>query len=218
MKVPQILLICALVAASGRKSATGDPEPPPTPVGAFDAQQDVGDAHKGRAEFDVVSREYRITGSGANMWFKTDSFHFLYKKISGDVAITADVRFVGRGKEPHRKAALIVRQSLAPDSQYADVVVHGDGTTSLQYRPGPGVDTEEAPTGVTAPNSIRIERHGHEFMVAAGNPGKATQMAGPIIVTMKDPVYVGLAVCSHSPDVLETAIFSDVKVEQGRRR
>ena len=218
MKVTQRLFVCGLLAAFGGEWVAADPEPAPTPLGVFEGQQDVGDAQKGSAEFHPGNGEYRVTGSGANTWFKRDAFHFLYKKISGDVSITADVRFVGRGKEAHRKAALMIRQGMTPDSQYADVVLHGDGTTSLQYRPGSGVDTEEVPVDATAPTRIQIERHGHEFAVAAGKPGSAMHTAGPIIVTMKDPVYVGLAVCSHNPDVLETAIFSNVKVEQRRKR
>ena len=49
------------------------------------------------------------------------------KKVSGDVAITADVNFIGTGAVAHRKAALMIRQSLDADSAYADVAVHGDG-------------------------------------------------------------------------------------------
>ena len=32
-------------------------------------------------------------------------------------------------------------------------------------------------------------------------------------MVLKDPVYVGFGVCSHKADVLETAIFSNVKLE-----
>jgi hypothetical protein len=32
-------------------------------------------------------------------------------------------------------------------------------------------------------------------------------------VSMHDPVYVGLAVCSHNAQVLETAVFSNVVLE-----
>jgi hypothetical protein len=35
---------------------------------------------------------------------------------------------------------------------------------------------------------------------------------GPVIVSMQDPVYVGLVVCSHSAGALETATFSKVRL------
>ncbi len=41
----------------------------------------------------------------------------------------------------HRKAALMIRQSLEPDAAYADVALHGDGLTSLQFRPTAGAAT-----------------------------------------------------------------------------
>ena len=194
---------CSLVAAS---------------LGIFADHQDIGiTPKKGDVQFDSKNGEYRVTGGGANMWFKTDAFQFVYKQVSGDMTLTADVHFVGQGTEAHRKAALMVRQSLEPDSPYADVAVHGDGLTSLQYRPGAGVDTEESRLPIKAPVKIRIERRGNEFMVSAGNPGEQMESTGPIIVVMQNPVYVGLAMCSHNADVLETAIFSNVTLTQPRR-
>jgi Tol biopolymer transport system component len=46
-----------------------------------------------------------------------------------------------------------------------------------------------------------------------GKPGAELQPVGPATVVLKDPVYVGLGVCSHKADVLESAIFTNVKLE-----
>jgi hypothetical protein len=67
-----------------------------------------------------------------------DAFHFAWKKASGDLALAADVAFLGAGKDPHRKACLMIRQSLDADSAYVDVALHGDGLTSLQFREAKG--------------------------------------------------------------------------------
>jgi len=41
-------------------------------------------------------------------------------------------------------------------------------------------------------------------------------MVGPVeYVSLPDSVYVGLAVCSHVATTVETAIFSNVKLEPG---
>lgn len=182
--------------------------------GLFDSHCDIGITPKaGEAAYDPTTSEYRITGGGANMWFKTDAFQFVYKQISGDVTLTADIRFVGQGVEAHRKAALMIRQSLDPDSAYADVALHGDGLTSLQYRATAGADTQEMRSELKAPVRIRIERHGDQFSMAAANPGEEWKITGPVTVVLHDPVYIGLAVCSHNADVLETAIFSKVSLE-----
>ncbi len=100
----------------------------------FQGHQDIGTNPKaGSAEYDPTTKEYRVTGGGANIWGTVDAFQFVYTKLSGDVTLAADVRFVGQGVEHHRKAALMIRQSVDPDSPYADVALHGDGLRSLQY-------------------------------------------------------------------------------------
>src|SRR6266496_3843601 len=89
------------------------------PVGVFESKGDIGATPKsGSAEF--TGGEYRVTGGGANVWGTEDALQFVWKKISGDVTINADVRFEGSGTEAHRKAMLMVRQDLTPGSAYAD--------------------------------------------------------------------------------------------------
>jgi len=186
-------------------------------LGTFESNGDVGvTPQKGKVEFDGKS-EYRITGGGANMWAATDAFHFVWKKMSGDAALTADVNFIGVGAIAHRKAALMIRQSLEADSAYADVALHGDGLTSLQYRATAGAITQETPqaakSDLTAPVRIRLERRGDRFTMLAGKPGEPLTTTGPATVALHDPVYVGLAVCSHDANILETAVFSNVTVQ-----
>lgn len=185
-------------------------------IGVFEAQGDVGENPKaGSAEFDMASAEYRVTGGGANIWASVDAFHFLWKRISGDVTLTADVKFVGSGAVAHRKAVLMIRQNLNPDSAYADVSLHGDGLTSLQFRPKAGEATSEMRAEVNMPARIRIERRGNEFRMSAGKAGEELKATGPASVVLEGAVYVGIGVCSHDADVLETAIFSNVRIETG---
>lgn len=183
-------------------------------VGTFEQHGDVGETPKaGAVEFDAATGEYRVTGGGANIWAGVDAFQFVWKRISGDVTITADVRFIGTGAVDHRKAVLMVRQNLNPDSAYADVALHGDGLTSLQFRPKAGEATQEIRSTLKMPVRIRIERHGNEFKMYAGQPGEELAPSGPATVVLDDPVYVGIGVCSHDANVLETAVFSNLKIE-----
>jgi len=59
--------------------------------------------------------------------------------VTGDVDLSPAINFAGAGRNPHRKAGLMVRASLAPDAPYAHAVAHGDGLLSLQYRRGAGL-------------------------------------------------------------------------------
>src|SRR5437879_11330077 len=96
-------------------------------VGIFESDGAVGEPKKGSVEYNAAAGEYRITGGGANIWASIDAFHFVWKRLSGDVTLTADIQFSGAGAAAHRKAVLMVRQTLEADSPYADVALHGDG-------------------------------------------------------------------------------------------
>lgn len=210
------LALCSVTAFAGACFFTQARQEPTGNLGLFANHQDIGTTPKaGTAEYDSATKEYRVTGGGANIWGKVDAFQFVYTKLSGDVTLTADVRFIGEGVEHHRKAALMIRQSLDPDAPYADVALHGDGLTSLQYREAPGDVTKEIRSDLKAPVRIRIERHGNQFTIAAGSPAEELKQSGPVTVNLQDPVYVGLAVGSHNADVLETAVFSNVTLQQG---
>src|ERR1700758_3229763 len=96
--------------------------------GAFEASSDVGTVlHPGSVEYDAENGTYTIAGSGENMWLSKDAYRFAWKKMSGDVSLSADISFLGTGGNPHRKAVLMIRQSLDTDSVYVDIARHGNG-------------------------------------------------------------------------------------------
>ena len=186
-------------------------------LGIFDDHADVGSVlHAGSVEYDASKRTYTIAGSGENMWFASDAFHFVWKKVSGDVTLTADISFLGSGGEAHRKAVLMIRKSLDADSPYADVARHGDGLTSLQARDEKGVNTSEIQSAVKAPARVRIARRGEYFYIWVAGEGEELQLSGGSMrVPMHDPFYVGIGVCSHNKDTVEKAVFSNVDLTVG---
>jgi len=186
-----------------------------TNLGIFSAQADIGNVAKpGSAGFSPSNGDYLVTGSGGNMWFTNDAFHFVWKEMSGNLSLAADIRFIGAGKNPHRKACLLIRQSLAPDSAYVDVAVHGVGLTSLQYRETDGGTTHEIQSNVSAPARVGIEKHGDYFTVFVAPNGKKLVPSGAMYrIHFKEPFYVGLGVCSHDDQTLEQAVFSNVTLK-----
>jgi len=96
-------------------------------LGLFETNADIGKvSHPGSATFDSSEKAYVIAGGGDNMWFTNDAFQFVWKPVSRDFALQAGVQWLAAGGNAHRKACLLVRQSLAPDAAYIDVAVHGD--------------------------------------------------------------------------------------------
>ncbi|HEV8038859.1 MAG TPA: hypothetical protein VGP62_08355 [Bryobacteraceae bacterium] len=183
-------------------------------VGIFERDADVGENPKtGSIEFNADRGNYRVTGGGDNIWAKVDAFHFAWRQISGDVVVTADVKFLGAGAVDHRKAVLMIRQNLDRSAAYADVALHGDGLTSLQFRPTAGAETLEQRSTLNMPSRIRIARVGNQFTMYAAKGDGEMAPTGPATVVLEDPVYVGIGVCSHDANTLETAIFSNVRIE-----
>jgi hypothetical protein len=91
------------------------------------------------------------------MWGSADAFYFVWKQVSGDVTLAADIEWVGTSEVGHRKAVLMVRQSLDPGAAYADAVSHGDGLTSLQFR---GAAKEQTVLTLTESSILRrYNRH-----------------------------------------------------------
>jgi TolB protein len=188
-------------------------------IGIFDGKGDVGTVlHTGSADFDLDSGSYSVSGSGVNMWSTTDAFYYLWKEVDGDVALTADIKFPEPGVEPHRKAALIIRQSLDAGSAYADAALHGDGLTSLQFRNENGGATHEVQANITAPKRLRIEKRGKYVLMFLGDEAGNMRFSGAATrIEFEEPFYIGLGVCSHNDNVLETAVFSSIAIDTNWR-
>jgi TolB protein len=186
-------------------------------LGLFAKHGEVGFVGRaGSAEYDARAKTYTVAGGGENMWFDKDAFHFVWRQATGDVSLAADVRFVGTGGNPHRKACLLIRQSLEPDSPYADAVVHGDGLTSLQYREVRGGPTREIQSNVSAPRRIRIDKEGDEVFMSVAHDDDALHAAGGSFrIRFREPFLVGLGVCAHDNDAIEKAVFSNVEIASG---
>jgi TolB protein len=183
-------------------------------LGIFTGAGDIGNVgKKGSVTFNPSDSSYTVTGSGTNMWFDSDQFHYVWKQVSGDVTIEADMAWVGEGVDAHRKACLVIRQDLDTSAIYADAAVHGDGLTSLQYRETEGGLTREIQSNGYSPSRVRLERIGDylSMSVAAGDEDFRPS-GGSLRLHFKEPFYIGLGVCAHNNEVLETAIFSKVRV------
>ncbi len=181
-------------------------------LGIFSEQGDIGDVAKaGSVNFDAATGEYRIAGGGENMWNTNDAFHFVWNKMSGDFALTADVRWIGTNGSPHRKACLLIRESLAPESPYVDVAVHGSGLTSLQYRETPFALSHEVKAQISGPLRVRLEKRGQYYSIWTAAAGEELKPAGGYLpVSLAETCYVGLGVCAHDNRTIETAVFSNV--------
>src|SRR5437879_13317783 len=112
-------VILSLAVAAARAPAQQ------TALGLFHGQTDVGQVTKrGSVTYDAGRARYTIAGSGANMWFDRDDFHFVWKRLEGNVILTARAQLDGPGVVTDRKLGWSVRCSLDSESQYVYTQVH----------------------------------------------------------------------------------------------
>jgi Tol biopolymer transport system component len=185
------------------------------PTGIFENHQDIGKVlQAGSVEYNASRKTYTVSGSGENMWLTADALHFAWKQASGDVALTADISFVASSGNEHRKAVLMLRQDLDADSAYADVALHGNGLTSLQYRDAKGEATHEIQSNVSAPKRLRIEKRGDYIYVMLATEDDELHPSGAALrIPFHGQFYAGIGVCAHDKDAVEKAKFANVELD-----
>jgi len=185
-------------------------------LGVFTNSGDVGaPAKKGSVEFNASNGQYKITGAGANIWGKVDQFQYAWKEVPGNFSVTATMEFLGKGAD-HRKAGIMVRQSLDTDSAYADFLIHGNGMPAIQWRSAQGQDTNAFDFPFDGPGKFKLKfvRTGVKMYAYLSKNGGEMKELAHTEVSLRNPVRLGLFVCSHDANASDTVVFSDVVVEE----
>jgi hypothetical protein len=199
-----------------------------TSIGIFEGQSDVGGPLvPGSASYDGATKQYTINSAGYNVWYTRDEFRYLWKRMSGNVSLAADIAFPDPNGFSDRKAFLIIRQSLDDDSKEVIAALHGAGMAHLAQRPEHGVRVKDLEfriggrgrPGGTSPDSlvpvipkrIGLEKQGDNFAIFISLEGEPMHQFGPpITLHFDEPFYVGIGFCSHLPDKSDTAILSNL--------
>ena len=183
------------------------------PLGIFENHGDVGTGVKpGSATFIPETGQYVISGAGYNVWADHDEFQYVWKKMKGDFILYARAEFLGTWVDYHRKVGWMIRKTLDGNSPHVNAAEHGDGLTSLQWRPSAGAQTQEHRMKLTHANILQLERKDGVYIMRAAIYGQPFQTDTLTGVDLGDEVYVGLFVGSHNSDVLETGVFSNVSI------
>ena len=202
---PHRALLTAVLIAGAAQAA---------PVGNFTGVADVGAVSRpAEATYEPATGTYVVSASGDNIWAERDAFGFVWKAATGDVAISARIELQGNEGHAHRKAGLMLRQSMAPDSAYADVVVHGDGLTSLQFRSVAGGPTREVQCSRQPASAVRLEKRGDYVLLMLADVNGQFEASGCTIkVPLRGAFYAGLVVCAHDNTAVAAANFRYVSL------
>ncbi len=178
--------------------------------------QDIGNPKlKGSFQFDEKLQKFTVQGAGYNIWLARDEFHFVSQEVEGDFIISANIKFIGEGTDPHRKIGLMIRNSNAENAVYMDGAVHGDGLTSLQYREKRGAETlEKAAEKKEIQDFVQLERKGDEFIFRISKDGLPLVEVAKVKIEMGKSVLAGMFIGSHNADVIEKAEFWNVRIDK----
>jgi TolB protein len=207
IKVFAFILINAVAFSNSKAQIPG------AKIGSFDQFSNVGGSKiNGYSSYHEPSQTYRLSGSGSNIWFGQDSFALLSKKMSGDFILQTQVRFIGEGHEPHRKAGLMIRSSAAPNSPVIVCTVHGDGLTAFQYRTATGANMKEIKLTIKGPDVLQLEKKGNTYTMSVAHFGEVYQVQKLDSIDLGTDLIAGLYICAHTNKYSEEAEFSNVRI------
>jgi hypothetical protein len=157
---------------------------------------------------------FTLTGT-LDIWGKSDGFRFVHRPLDGDGQIIARVTAVQNTQE-HAKAGVMIRESLAPDSRHATMVVTpADGTQFLRRKETGEVtiNTNPGRNQGTMPYWVKLVRQGDRFTAYESTDGEKWVMADSDTVSMPRRVFLGLVASSHQKEVTNTSTLDHVDVK-----
>jgi hypothetical protein len=182
------------------------------------AQQDIGTvATAGSAGYANVSNgTFVVSGSGAGIGGAADGLSYVYKAVTGDVTITARVAantWTGGGSQ---KTGIMMRESLSSNAIAFSLTSGDGGVREARFggrsSAGGSMSFQTGNLYTRAPTWFRLKRTGNMVSAYQSTDGKTWFAAGsPVVVSMANTYYVGLAVSSNSSG-LNTATYDSVLV------
>ncbi len=151
---------------------------------------------------------YTVIGSGIDIWNNADSFHYLYRGISGDC--TNIVRVVSlQNTDPWAKAGLMIRENLSQDSINAFIAITSQNGALFSFRTNSGASSSSSAGSGTAPYWVKLIRTGNLFTGFSSADGINWNQAGSMDLPMTANAFVGLAVTAHNNTTMNTATFAN---------
>ncbi|HEY3320739.1 MAG TPA: endo-1,3-alpha-glucanase family glycosylhydrolase [Planctomycetota bacterium] len=190
--------------------------PPPGGLPAPWVDKDIGTVNvAGTATYS--NGVFTVKGSGGDIWNTSDAFNYCYQPMSGDATIVARVTGI-QSTNSWAKAGLMIRETLANNSTFMDVVMTPSNGIVMQYRGKTGGSCSGTSSNtMRVPYWVKLTRSGTTLTAYASSNGTSWATVGSANIVMASNVYVGMAVTSHSNSALNTSTFDNVSFGAGIR-
>jgi hypothetical protein len=205
-----ILAVLAVGAFSGSAATSASP----TSCASGWTCQDVGPATPVGSQV-FAAGTWTVRGGGTDIWGRADTFHFAWQTLPADGAVSARVASQ-TDTDQNAKAGVMVRSSTSADAAYYAVLVTPQHGLVVQYRTAAGQSaTNAGGRAATAPLYLRAVRSGDSFTAFTSTDGATwTKVSGSTktVPGLFGPLEAGLAVTSHNPAEVSTAVFTGAQV------
>jgi len=165
-----------------------------------------------------VGARFTVRGSGADIWGTADEFQFVHRLLTGDGDVVARITGL-TNTAPWAKAGLMIRESLAPGSRFALVLMTPGGNgSSFHYRTATGGNAAPNDSGdgvSTLPRWLKISRRGNVVSGYLSADGITWALRDSVTLALPATVHAGLAVTSHKDGTLATGTFESVRIAPG---
>ena len=154
---------------------------------------------------------YTIRAGGLGVYSEADSFHFVYRTLVGDGEIVA--RIVETGTNSAARAGVMMRESLDPGSREAYSFLIDGGNPGFIWRPNTNSQSYLAPTAtLPLPGWVKLKRIGGTIIGYNSLDGVTWDVIAAMTINPTAPLYVGLAMTSWYPGVMNYGTFDNVSV------
>ncbi len=156
---------------------------------------------------------FTVRGAGADIWGTADAFQFAYR---ADLAHALTARVVSEtNTNPYAKAGVMLRQDLIPGSPFVLIDLKPNGELELLYRSESSGQTSYGGGALVGSGVfVRLEQtydaSGPASVTAAYSTDGVAWTTLATVALRLDMRYWGLAVTSHDPGQLNTAVFDQV--------
>jgi hypothetical protein len=177
---------------------------------------------------EVEPGKYSATACSGDVWGAVDNFRFMYKELTGDGAVIAQIHSQTRPGTDWAKTGVMVRQDLSTGASHGIMAVTPNLRRAFQNRPvkgGNSFSAHSAANQITLPCWFKLERKGNVVTAFYSQDGATwtqqpdTENTGgdkspnPQTLELGETCYVGFAVTSNNTSNTTTVVFSDLKTE-----
>ncbi len=191
---------------------------PPTNVPVLSGEDVGGQPLAGSTQFDAATGTFTLTGSGGEIYFDADQFHFANVLFTGDGEIRARVRSLDN-TNPWAKAGVMIRESTATGSRHAMMTItppaagNGYGFISRSTLNGLANYVQVGNLNPVPNNWVRLVRAGTVITAFTSANGTTWAQVGSVNLTgLPSQVLIGLAATSTDVSLTATASFDNVQI------